>query len=121
MSIMVRLALLTRAAAFTGAAAQNNGPGGTRPAPAFQQNITCHGGNTNDGLHSVDRPGHDQYCAIIFDHGLIAPPPAGARTDLPKPGWVEHNPKEIWDKRRIGQALSKANITRHNITVVTNP
>ena len=36
---------------------------------------------------------------------------------MTQPGWVEHNPMEIWDNARevIGQALSRANITRHNI------
>src|SRR6185312_11735976 len=35
-------------------------------------------------------------------------------------GWVEHDPVEIWDNTRevIGQALSKANLTRHDIAAV---
>jgi glycerol kinase len=39
---------------------------------------------------------------------------------FPKPGWVEHNPTEIWNNTRevIGQALSKADITRHDIAAV---
>jgi glycerol kinase len=39
---------------------------------------------------------------------------------FPKPGWVEHDPKEIWNNTRevIGQALSKADITRHDIAAV---
>jgi len=39
---------------------------------------------------------------------------------FPKAGWVEHDPKEIWNNTRevIGQALSKANLTRHDIAAV---
>lgn len=39
---------------------------------------------------------------------------------MTQPGWVEHNPMEIWDNARevIGQALSRANITRHNIAAL---
>ena len=39
---------------------------------------------------------------------------------FPKPGWVEHDPSEIWNNVRevIGQALAKADITRHRITAV---
>jgi glycerol kinase len=39
---------------------------------------------------------------------------------FPKAGWVEHDPNEIWNNTRqvIGQALSKADITRHDIAAV---
>ena len=39
---------------------------------------------------------------------------------MTQPGWVEHNPMEIWDNTRevIGQALSRANVTRHSIAAV---
>lgn len=39
---------------------------------------------------------------------------------FPQPGWVEHNPMEIWDNVRevIGQALSRAHINRHDIASV---
>ena len=39
---------------------------------------------------------------------------------FPAAGWVEHDPAEIWNNVRevIGQALSKANLTRHDIEVV---
>ena len=39
---------------------------------------------------------------------------------FPQAGWVEHDPKEIWDNTRevIGQALSKANLTRHDIKAI---
>ena len=38
----------------------------------------------------------------------------------PEPGWVEHDPLEIWDNVRsvIGQALSAANLTQHDIAAV---
>jgi glycerol kinase len=39
---------------------------------------------------------------------------------FPQPGWVEHNPAEIWNNTRevIGSALSRANLTRHDIAAV---
>ena len=39
---------------------------------------------------------------------------------MPQPGWVEHDPMEIWNNARevVGQALSRGNITRHSIAAV---
>ena len=39
---------------------------------------------------------------------------------MPQAGWVEHDPMEIWNNARevVGQALSRANITRHSIAAV---
>jgi glycerol kinase len=60
--------------------------------------------------------------AIIFDKkgSIVSTGQKEHEQIFPKAGWVEHNPKEIWDNTRevIGQALSKANITRHNIQAV---
>src|SRR5690606_20661696 len=38
----------------------------------------------------------------------------------PRPGWVEHDPLEIWRNTRevIGLALGKADITRHDVVAV---
>ena len=60
--------------------------------------------------------------AIIFDHdGLpVATGQMEHRQIFPHAGWVEHDPMEIWANSRevIGQALGKANITRHDIAAV---
>lgn len=60
--------------------------------------------------------------AIIFDHdGLpVATGQMEHRQIFPQAGWVEHDPMEIWANTRevIGQALGKANITRHDIAAV---
>ncbi len=60
--------------------------------------------------------------AILFDHaGTIASVGQLEHEQIfPKPGWVEHDPMEIWNNVRevIGQALSKADVTRHDITAV---
>ena len=60
--------------------------------------------------------------AIIFDKAgsIISTGQLEHEQIFPKAGWVEHNPKEIWDNVRevIGQALSKANLTRHDIVAV---
>ncbi|MCI7305761.1 MULTISPECIES: glycerol kinase GlpK [Trueperella] len=60
--------------------------------------------------------------AIIFDHSgsIVSVGQKEHEQILPKAGWVEHNPIEIRDNVRevIGQALSKANINRHEIAAV---
>jgi glycerol kinase len=60
--------------------------------------------------------------AIIFDKkgSIISTGQLEHEQIFPKAGWVEHDPKEIWNNVRevIGQALSKANLTRHDIASV---
>jgi glycerol kinase len=60
--------------------------------------------------------------AIIFDKSgsIISTGQLEHEQIFPKAGWVEHDPKEIWNNTRevIGQALSKANITRHDIAAI---
>jgi glycerol kinase len=57
--------------------------------------------------------------AIIFDHSgsIVSTGQLEHEQIFPRAGWVEHDPIEIWNNTRevIGQALSKANITRHDI------
>ena len=60
--------------------------------------------------------------AIIFDHaGAIVSTGQKEHAQMfPRAGWVEHDPGEIWDNVRevIGVALSKADLTRHDIAAV---
>jgi glycerol kinase len=60
--------------------------------------------------------------AIVFDHSgaVVSVGQKEHRQILPRPGWVEHDPAEIWSNVRevIGQALSRADITRHSIRAV---
>jgi len=60
--------------------------------------------------------------AIIFDHSgsIVSTGQLEHEQIFPRAGWVEHDPMEIWDNTRqvIGQALSKANLTRHDIEAV---
>ncbi|CAN5479375.1 glycerol kinase GlpK [soil metagenome] len=60
--------------------------------------------------------------AMIFDHSgsPVATGQLEHKQIFPKAGWVEHDPKEIWDNTReaIGQALAKANVTRHDIAAI---
>ncbi|MFX4272709.1 glycerol kinase GlpK [Propionibacteriaceae bacterium Y1685] len=60
--------------------------------------------------------------AIIFDHEahIVATGQAEHEQILPRAGWVEHDASEIWDNTRevIGQALSRASLTRHDIAAV---
>ncbi|HET6671802.1 MAG TPA: glycerol kinase GlpK [Agromyces sp.] len=60
--------------------------------------------------------------AIIFDKAgsIISTGQLEHEQIFPKAGWVEHDPMEIWRNTGevIGQALGKANLTRHNIAAV---
>ncbi|TFC01174.1 glycerol kinase GlpK [Cryobacterium mannosilyticum] len=60
--------------------------------------------------------------AIIFDKAgsIVSTGQLEHAQIFPRAGWVEHDPMEIWNNTRevIGQALSKANLTRHDIDAV---
>ncbi|WP_350347373.1 glycerol kinase GlpK [Agromyces sp. G08B096] len=60
--------------------------------------------------------------AIIFDKqgSIVSTGQLEHEQIFPKAGWVEHDPTEIWANTRevIGQALGKANLTRHDIAAV---
>ena len=60
--------------------------------------------------------------AIIFDKAgsIVSTGQLEHEQIFPRAGWVEHDPMEIWNNTRevIGQALSKANLTRHDIDAV---
>ena len=60
--------------------------------------------------------------AIVFDHSgsVVSSGQVEHEQIFPQAGWVEHDPMEIWDNTRtvIGLALSKADITRHEVAAV---
>jgi glycerol kinase len=60
--------------------------------------------------------------AIVFDHSgsIVSSGQLEHKQIMPKAGWVEHDPIEIWrnTQQAIGQALSKADITRHDVQAV---
>ena len=60
--------------------------------------------------------------AIIFDKkgSIVSTGQLEHEQIFPKAGWVEHDPMEIWRNARevIGQALGKADLTRHDIAAV---
>ena len=60
--------------------------------------------------------------AIVFDKAgsIISSGQLEHEQIFPKAGWVEHDPTEIWNNTRevIGQALSKASLTRHDIAAI---
>ncbi len=60
--------------------------------------------------------------AIIFDHAGTVVSVGQLEHDqiFPRAGWVEHDPVQIWANTRevIGQALGKADMTRHEIIAV---
>ncbi|CAI9403829.1 glycerol kinase GlpK [Aestuariimicrobium sp. T2.26MG-19.2B] len=60
--------------------------------------------------------------AIVFDHSgqIVASGQKEHEQIFPRAGWVEHNPKEIWDNVRevVGMALSKASVNHNDIAAV---
>ena len=59
---------------------------------------------------------------MVFDHGgnEVARHQLEHEQILPKAGWVEHNPTEIWERTRavVETALSKANLTHTDLGAV---
>lgn len=60
--------------------------------------------------------------AIVFDHGgqIVSVGQKEHEQIFPRPGWVEHDPKEIWDNTRavVALALANANITHRDVAAV---
>ncbi len=60
--------------------------------------------------------------AIVFDHSgsIISTGQLEHEQILPRAGWVEHDPLEIWRNVQevIGVALAKADLTRHDIAAI---
>jgi glycerol kinase len=60
--------------------------------------------------------------AIVFDHSgtIVSVGQKEHKQILPRAGWVEHDPVEIWRNVQevIGIALSKADITRHDVAAI---
>ncbi|MCH1883306.1 glycerol kinase GlpK [Agrococcus sp. ARC_14] len=75
----------------------------------------------NDYVIAIDQ-GTTSTRAILFDHAgsIVSTGQLEHEQIFPQAGWVEHDPVEIWNNTRevIGQALSKANVTRHNVKAI---
>lgn len=60
--------------------------------------------------------------AIVFDHSgsIVSTGQKEHEQIFPKPGWVEHDPEEIWTNVRevVGLALTRANLTHRDIAAV---
>src|SRR5690606_10570856 len=60
--------------------------------------------------------------AVIVDHAghLTAQGQLEHRQHLPRAGWVEHDPVEIWDRARevIARALARADLTHRDLAAV---
>ncbi|MGI6877681.1 glycerol kinase GlpK [Microbacterium sp. gxy059] len=60
--------------------------------------------------------------AIVFDKkgSIVSVGQKEHEQIMPRPGWVEHDPREIWRNVQevIGLALSRADLTRHHIAAV---
>jgi glycerol kinase len=60
--------------------------------------------------------------AIVFDHGggIVATAQAEFRQIFPQPGWVEHDPMEIWSSQSgvMHAALAKAGLAARDIAAI---
>jgi glycerol kinase len=58
--------------------------------------------------------------AMVFDHGgrVVSVSQKEHEQILPKPGWVEHDPKEVWDRSQevLDEALSEAGASADDIS-----
>ena len=70
---------------------------------------------------SIDQGTTSSRC-ILFNHSgqIVSSHRLEHEQIYPKPGWVEHNPLEIWDRCQevIQVALAKANVTAQDIAAV---
>jgi glycerol kinase len=75
----------------------------------------------NDYIVAIDQ-GTTSTRSIVFDHdgAVVSVGQKEHAQILPRAGWVEHDPLEIWRNTQevIGAALSKADITRHSIAAI---
>jgi glycerol kinase len=75
----------------------------------------------NDYIVAIDQ-GTTSTRAMVFDHAgaVVSVGQKEHAQILPRAGWVEHDPLEIWRNTQevIGVALSKADITRHSIAAI---
>ena len=81
-------------------------PGATSTLPAAAQRVARHSrGSWRDQRrtgHGEVRggpgPGHDEHPRMVFDHSgkVVSVAQKEHEQIFPKPGWVEHDPKEVW-------------------------
>jgi len=70
---------------------------------------------------SIDQGTTSTRAVLVTADGRIAATGQREHAQLfPRAGWVEHDPAEIWKNTRlvVGEALSRANTTRHEIAAV---
>ena len=60
--------------------------------------------------------------AIVFDHAgsIVAVAQKEFRQIFPKPGWVEHDPRDIWSSQAgvAAEALTKANVSASDVAAI---
>src|SRR3954470_5154188 len=60
--------------------------------------------------------------AIVFDHAgsIVAVAQKEFRQIFPQPGWVEHDPRDIWSTQAgvAAEALTKANVAARDVAAI---
>ena len=77
---------------------------------------------TEKKIYRCARPGHHQPRAVVMDHdaNIISVSQREFEQIYPKPGWVEHDPMEIWatQSSTLVEVLAKADISSDQIAAI---
>src|SRR5690606_19529569 len=72
-------------------------------------------------IAAIDQGTTSSRC-ILFDEnaGIVAAAQKEHRQIFPRPGWVEHDPLEIWENVRdcVHMALARAGVSRHALAAI---
>ena len=70
---------------------------------------------------AIDQGTTSTRAVLVDEHGaIVSTGQREHRQYFPRPGWVEHDANEIWENTRIviGEALGRANTTRHEVAAI---
>lgn len=83
--------------------------------------VTTHMSDEKKYILAIDQ-GTTSSRAIVFDHAgkIVSVGQKEHEQIFPRAGWVEHDPREVWDNVRevVGQALSKAQVNNSDLAAV---
>ena len=95
--------------------------------PAFWVDDTtsvtnARGGRIHGNIHRCPGPGNHQLPAILFNRAgeIVSRAQHPFRQIYPQPGWVEHDPLEIWatEKRALAEVVGAAHIDPKRIAAL---
>src|SRR3982751_4951087 len=71
-------------------------------------------------IASIDQGTTSTRCCIFDRTSLVAIAQKAHRQIFPQPGWVEHDPREIWQRTQevVSEAIAKAGAKRGDIAAI---